>query len=360
MINQIAPVSRFLIIAAAFVVVIAGVRTAVDLLVPFLLSIFIAVLCAPPLNWMKSKGVPGALALIIILALVVIIGGGAGAVVGASINSFRHDLPEYIQRLEEMTAGFRVWLEAKGLNIDSQMMRDTFKPSSILSLAGNTLASFGNLMTNAFMILLTVAFILAENMSFADRLQGAHQGSAAGVAGLRRFTASVNRYMALKTVISVFTGLLATVWLMILGVDYPVLWGVLAFFLNFVPTIGSIIAAIPATLLALVQLGVGDALWTAAGFLAINTVVGNMIEPRVMGKGLDLSALVAFLSLVFWGWILGPVGMLLSIPLTVMVKIALEGVDETRWIGVMLGNGQGEPEHCRVDQAPAEEDNVER
>lgn len=336
------PVSRFIIVAAAFVVVVAGMRTAVDLLVPFLLSVFIAVLCAPPLNWMKSKGVPSALALLIILALVVIVGGGAGAVIGASINSFRHDLPEYVLRLEEMTAGFRLWLEAKGLGLDSQMMRDTFKPSSILSLAGNTLASFGNMMTNAFMILLTVAFILAENVSFADRLQRAHQGSAASVAALRRFTSSVNRYMALKTIISLFTGLLATIWLMILGVDYPVLWGVLAFFLNFVPTIGSIIAAIPTTLLALVQLGVGEAIWTAAGFLVINTVVGNMIEPKVMGKGLDLSALVAFLSLVFWGWILGPVGMLLSIPLTVMVKIALESVDDTRWIGVMLGGGQSD------------------
>lgn len=339
------PVSRFIIVAAAFVVVVAGMRTAVDLLVPFLLSVFIAVLCAPPLNWMKSKGVPGALALLIILALIVIVGGGAGAIIGASISSFRHDLPEYVLRLEEMTAGFRLWLEAKGLGLDSQMMRESFKPSSILSLAGNTLASFGNMMTNAFMILLTVAFILAENVSFADRLQGAHHKSKASVEGLRRFTASVNRYMALKTIISIFTGLLATIWLMILGADYPVLWGVLAFFLNFVPTIGSIIAAIPATLLALVQLGTGDAIWTAAGFLVINTVVGNMIEPRVMGKGLDLSALVAFLSLVFWGWVLGPVGMLLSIPLTVMVKIALESVDDTRWIGAMLGGGQsGEPE----------------
>jgi|TARA_B110000116_G_scaffold150849_1_gene130459 AI-2 transport protein TqsA len=334
------PVSRFIIVAAAFVVVVAGMRTAVDLLVPFLLSVFIAVLCASPLNWMKERGVPGWLALLIMLSLVVIIGLGAGAVVGASINSFRYDLPEYQLRLEEMTRGFRLWLQSKGLGIDAEMMRETFKPSSVLALAGNTLASFGNVMTNAFMILLTVAFILAEDMRFAERLQNAHQGSSASVAALRRFTASVNRYMALKTVISIFTGILAATWLTIIGVDYPILWGVLAFFLNFIPTIGSIIAAIPTTLLALVQLGVSEAVWTAAGYLVINTVVGNMIEPRVMGRGLDLSALVAFLSLVFWGWVLGPVGMLLSIPLTVMVKIALESVDDTRWIGIMLGGSQ--------------------
>jgi len=334
---QTTPVSRFMVSFAAFVVVVAGMRMAVDLLVPFLLSVFIAVLCASPMNAMKARGVPSWLALTIMLSLVIIIGLSAGAVVGASINSFRQDLPNYQLRLEEMTAGFRFWLESKGLGIDAQMMRETFKPSSVLVLAGNTLASFGNVMTNAFMILLTVAFILAEDMRFADRLQAVHLKSEASVQALRRFTASVNRYMALKTIISVFTGLLATAWLMILGVDYPVLWGVLAFFFNFVPTIGSIIAAIPVTLLALVQLGVGEALWTAAGYLVINTVVGNMIEPKVMGRGLDLSPLVAFLSLVFWGWILGPVGMLLSIPLTVMVKIALESIDDTRWIGAMLG-----------------------
>lgn len=333
------PISRFIIVAAAFVVVVAGMRTAVDLLVPFLLSIFIAVLCSSPLNWMKERGVPRSIALLITLCLVVVIGGGAAAVVGASINNFSQDLPEYQQRLEGMTAGFRHYLEANGLAIDSQMMRDSFKPSSVLVLAGNTLASFGNMMTNAFMILLTVAFILAEEVRFADRLQAAHQQSAASIAALRQFTSSVNRYMALKTVISLLTGLLATTWLSIIGVEYPVLWGVLAFFLNFVPTIGSIIAAIPTTLLALVQLGVGEAIWTAAGYLAINMIIGNMIEPKVMGKGLDLSALVAFLSLVFWGWVLGPVGMLLSIPLTVMVKIALESVDDTRWIGAMLGSG---------------------
>jgi len=114
----------------------------------------------------------------------------------------------------------------------------------------------------------------------------------------------------------------------------------LAFLLNFVPTLGSIIAAVPAVLLALVQLGVGDAALVAAGYLAVNTVVGNGLEPRMMGRGLNLSALVVFLSLVFWGWVLGPVGMLLSVPLTMTVKIALESSDETKWVGAMLGSGQ--------------------
>ena len=136
------------------------------------------------------------------------------------------------------------------------------------------------------------------------------------------------------------TGLVSFVWLTILGVDYAVVWGLIAFLLNFIPTVGSFIAAVPAVRLALVQLGVFEAGLTLAGFVVVNLIMGNVLEPRWMGRGLNLSPLVVFVSLVLWGWVLGPVGMLLSIPLTIMLKIALENQDETRWIGIMLGAGK--------------------
>jgi predicted PurR-regulated permease PerM len=154
---------------------------------------------------------------------------------------------------------------------------------------------------------------------------------------LAQFSDSVHSYLGIKAAISLVTGLLIFIWLSILGVDYAVLWGLLAFLLNFVPTVGSFIAAVPAVLLAVVQLGLLHAGLTLAGFVVVNLVMGNMIEPRWMGRGLNLSPLVVFVSLVLWGWVLGPVGMLLSIPLTIMIKIALESQQETRWIGIMLG-----------------------
>lgn len=156
---------------------------------------------------------------------------------------------------------------------------------------------------------------------------------------MQDFSSSVNRYVGMKTALSLLTGVVVVIWLWILGVDYPFRWGLLAFLLNFVPTVGSILAAIPAVLLALIQLGPLMSLWAAAGYVVVNVVVGNVLEPRWMGQGLHLSPLVVFLSLVFWGWILGPVGMLLSIPLTILVKIALENDDDTRWLGIMLGGG---------------------
>jgi predicted PurR-regulated permease PerM len=198
-------------------------------------------------------------------------------------------------------------------------------------------------MTNAVMILLTVIFILAENMGFGEKLRMARGGDTSQE-WLNKFSDSVHSYLGIKAMISLATGLLIFIWLSILGVDYAVLWALLAFLLNFVPTVGSFIAAVPAVLLALVQLGVLHAGLTLGGFVVVNLVMGNVIEPRWMGRGLNLSPLVVFVSLVLWGWVLGPVGMLLSIPLTIMIKIALENQEETRWISIMLGGANPSPE----------------
>ncbi len=334
------PVARFLILSAAFVIVVAGMRAAETLLIPFLLSLFIAVICSPALLWLKSRGVPSFLSLLLIVAVIAGAGTFIGAIVGASISDFRQDLPTYQERLIFLRGQLEAWLATKGYSVPASLAQDILDPGVVLSFIGNTLASFGNVMTNAFLILLTVIFILAEEVGFSDKLVGSHPKGEAMVAALQRFTSSVNRYMAIKSVLSLLTGFLITLWLWWIGVDFPVLWGMLAFLLNFVPNLGSILAAVPTVLLALIQLGVGDAVLTGVGYLLVNTLVGNGLEPRLMGRGLNLSTLVVFLSLVFWGWVLGPVGMLLSVPLTMTVKIALESGRDTRWLGQLLGSGK--------------------
>jgi AI-2 transport protein TqsA len=149
-------------------------------------------------------------------------------------------------------------------------------------------------------------------------------------------TANVNRYMGLKALFSLATGVCVWILLAIIGVEFAGTWGLLAFFLNFIPAIGSFIAAIPAILWALIQLGLAPALLTALAYLVVNSLIGNLLEPRFMGRKLGLSTLVVFLSLIFWGWVLGPVGMLLSVPLTMIAKIALATDEDSRWIAVML------------------------
>jgi predicted PurR-regulated permease PerM len=136
-------------------------------------------------------------------------------------------------------------------------------------------------------------------------------------------------------------------------VDFPVLWGLLAFLLNYVPNIGSIIAAVPAVLLALVQLGVGEATATAIGFLAINVAFGNFIEPRLMGYGVGISPLIIFVGLIFWGWVFGPVGMLLSVPLSMTLKLALENDERTRWVAIFIGSQRDAQHTLAVEEEKA-------
>ena len=339
MVEKTSSFSRFLLVAAAFVIVVSGLKMAGPLLVPFLLAVFIAMIVSPLLAWLKRYHLPNGVAIFVVIALVFSVGLILAAVIGSSVDNFRQDIPTYSAKLTAMSTSIQQWLSQRGIAIDSEQWSSSFNPGAVMGVVGNTLASFGNVMTNAVMILLTVIFILAENVSFGEKLRSA-TGSNNSQEWLRTFSDSVHSYLAIKAAISLLTGLVIFVWLTILGVDYAVLWGLIAFLLNFIPTVGSFIAAVPAVLLALVQLGVFEAGLTLAGFVAVNLIMGNVLEPRWMGRGLNLSPLVVFVSLVLWGWVLGPVGMLLSIPLTIMLKIALESQDETRWIGIMLGAGR--------------------
>ncbi|MEM9208544.1 MAG: AI-2E family transporter, partial [Pseudomonadota bacterium] len=193
-------------------------------------------------------------------------------------------------------------------------------------------------LTNAFLIIFTMVFILLEASGFGVKVRAAFGGGSDAFRKAGQFLRNLGRYLGIKTAVSMATGFLAWLATSLIGLDFPLLWGMFAFLLNYVPTIGSIIAAVPAVLLALVQLGVPEAISTAAAFMAINIAFGNFIEPRLMGYGVGISPLIVFLSLVFWGWVFGPVGMLLSVPLTMTLKMALESSPDTRWIAILIGS----------------------
>ncbi len=345
--ENISPLARFLVVFAAFVIVVSGLKMAGPLLVPFLLAVFVAMIVSPLLNWLKNFRIPSGVAILLVVILILFVGFVMAAVIGSSITDFRQDIPIYSAKLSAMSEAVQQWLMVRGIEIDAQQWQNSFDPGAVMKLVGSTLASFGNVMTNAVMILLTVIFILAENMGFGEKLRLA-RGNEVSQEWLTKFSDSVHSYLAIKAAISLLTGLIIFSWLWILGVDYAILWGLLAFMLNFIPTVGSFIAAVPAVLLALVQLGILHAGLTLGGFVLVNLVMGNVIEPRWMGRDLNLSPLVVFVSLVLWGWVLGPVGMLLSIPLTIMIKIALENQPESRWISIMLG-GAPAPESLSAE-----------
>jgi predicted PurR-regulated permease PerM len=325
---------------AAFVIVVAGMKAASVLVVPFLLAVFLAIICAPPLFWLQKKGIPSIAAILILMLGAIVVQMVLVTLVSSSISDFSNNIPFYQERLMAFIQGPIGALSRYGIHVDAAKLTQIFDPGHILKLVANTLNGLGGVLTNTFFVFLTFLFILSEAAGFPNKLRALSSGQNADLSRYSEITRGVNQYLGIKTLTSLATGLAIFLWLVVQGVDYPVMWGVFAFLFNYIPNIGSIIAAVPAVLLALVQLGPVPAAFVGIGFLIVNTVVGSVIEPRIMGKGVGLSALVVFLSLAFWGWVLGPVGMLLSVPLTMAVKIALGGGDSTRWLSVLLGSNK--------------------
>jgi len=333
--------SNYIITLAAVIVVIAGLKLSQSLIVPVLLSGFIAIISAPALFWLEKRNVPRVLAFIIVVVFVLAILSMVGLVIGNSINDFLSKLPEYEKTLQAFPNKLSELADSWHLpflkgNIKDKLIKH-MDPSFILGFSGTMLGSIGNLLSQTMLIFLTVSFILFETSSFSHKLDALHIKTNDPNAAVGQFITKLNNYLAIKTITSLATGFFVVVMLEILHIDYALLWGLMAFFLNFIPNIGSIIAAVPAVLLGLVQFGWETALWLSIGYGMINGIIGNIIEPRFMGKGLGLSPLVVFLSLVFWGWVLGPVGMFLSVPLTMTAKIAFDSNEKTKWIGIFLG-----------------------
>ena len=348
-------VHRTLLNLAAFVVIIAGMRAASGLLVSFVLAIFLTVLCSTPLRWMTDHKVPKFLAVLslvlVILAVGTLIGGLLATRVvelGSAGAQLDRLFAEQVDSLEATLGALaaRFGIQAPVLEVDQLL-----SPSWLLGFLRDLVENLGFILANGFLIILTMVFMLFEVSSFPTKLRVAlgEADATEARANFAKVGSAVRRYVLLKTVISLATGLSVMGLTALLGIDYPILWGVIAFLLNYIPNIGSFIAAVPAVLLALLQLGPGTAIATAAGYLVVNIFWANLIEPRVMGYSVGLSTLVVFVSLVFWGWALGPVGMLLSVPLTVMFRIVLGTNESTRWIAVMLGSERSDEITSAID-----------
>ena len=328
---------RILLTVAALVVIVAGLSAARELVVPFLLAVFLAILCMPILGWLRRRGVPNLLAVFLIAVTFLVIGSILATFVGMSVNAFVQALPEYQSRMDTQTGALFEWLKSKNVPVSVQGLLDYVAPGKAMTLTGSVVSGLSVLLGNGLLILFTVVFILIEASNLPPKLRAAVRNPEKTLAAFQRFGKAAQRYLLMKTLTSAATGLGIGLCLAIIGVDYAVLWGLLAFLLNFVPYIGCILATVPPVLLALVQLGVGPAVWTTVGCVFVNTAIA-ILEPVLLGGGGGgLSALVVFLCLVFWGWVLGPIGAVLSVPLTIIVKIALESHEDSRWVATMLG-----------------------
>lgn len=334
--------SNALVSMAAFIIVIAGVKAAQTIVSPLLLAVFIAVISAPLLFWLESHGAPRILSFLLVTASVVGVFMGLGAIVGSSMDGFLASLPEVQTKLSSITEEGVLWLQSMGVPINVTSLPEGFNPANALSAAGGFLKSMTKVLSNSFLIFLMVLFMLFETTSLRAKLGALSEKSPERLEAVELFISNLKRYLAIKSLSSLATGGLIAIALSFLGVKYALLWGVLAFLLNYIPTIGSVLAAIPAILVTLVEGDGSTALWVAGIFLATNVLIGNLLEPRFMGKGLGLSTLVVLLSLLFWGWVFGTVGMFLAIPLTMSMKIALDVNPNTQWLALLLSDYSGE------------------
>jgi len=322
---------------AALIIIFAGLIYAKSIITPFLLALFISIVCEQPISWLEKKRMPRWLALIIVLLEMIVLFTGFAFLIGETVSSFSGNLSKYESTLTDLSNSFIQFLNEKGYKIKQDQIFNLVQPAKILEFTASTLNALVNMMGNTFLIFLIVLFTLTEFGSFSIKTKAILSGTDTSTAYFSTILQNIRHYLGIKTLICLLTGILVYLALLIIGVDYPLLWALIAGLMNYIPNIGSIIAAVPAVLFALVQLGIGGAVWTLASFMVVNNVLGNFIEPRIMGKGLGLSTLVVFLSLIFWGFIFGPVGMFLSVPFTMTIKIILEQNVKTKWLAIILG-----------------------
>lgn len=345
--------SRLLLMAACLVIVIGGLRVAQPVLVPLLMAAFLTILCAPTLRWLRRIGLPEAVAItLVILGATVVVLAVAG-LLGGSLHRFYQELPFYRARLDGIVQTTLAWLAGQGLDISAEELTSNINTGAIMDLAAATAGSLVSAFSNVVLVLVLMAFMLVELDRAPAKLRRAMGRPDADLTEVGRGAEQVQKYLAIKALMSLINSAVAMGICWALDIDFALIWGLLAFLFNFVPNIGSILSGIPPVLLALIVHGPARAALVAALYVSIDFVSGNFIEPRLMGRRLGLSPLVVMASLVFWGWVWGPIGMLLSVPLTSSAKLLLEHSDDLRWVAVMMGTGDELPARGGAPVHPA-------
>ncbi|QDJ12513.1 hypothetical protein CEP45_01030 [Mergibacter septicus] len=331
-----------LIILACLVIIFAGIKAAAVIVVQLLLALFLAIICTPIVNFMLKYRIPLWLAVIFLFALIFIGLTFFAGLVGAAVNEFSNSIPLYKKLLVERITDLATLLQHWNihLTLPKESLIKHFDPNIVMGVIRSLLSGLSGAIANIFVLVLIVVFMLFEAQSAKQKLKKIlppHQMNS-----LQRVLNSVISYLAVKTFVSFLTGFSVWLVLTLLDIQYAVLWGTVTFLLNYIPNIGSILAAVPVIIQVLLLNGVSEAVLILFAFIVINMIIGNFIEPRLMGKTLGLSTLMIFISLIFWGWLLGTTGMLLSVPLTVAVKVGLEANPKTRNYASFLGDNSDE------------------
>ncbi|MGE9269640.1 MAG: AI-2E family transporter [Verrucomicrobiales bacterium] len=355
---------QVLLLLASLVVIIAGLKAAQGFFVPMLLAFFIATVSFPITNWLRNHRVPRAIAVLLtVLVDFAFIAGSvllAFAVIGDLQDKWHseyYDLTK--ERIEQGSLAISEQLTSWGVEDAGDQLNETVNQNLVklrdvdfmqvwsfgTDVVGRLVSFFG---TSLLVIILTI-FMLTEARMFGRRMNAVSEAKGPNIQRMVSALKDTQRYLGIKTAISLATGVLAGVLCWAAGLDFYPLWGILAFALNYIPVVGSFIAGVAPTILALLVKSPADAVVVMFGFFMINTFLGNFVEPMLMGRRFGLSTLVVMLSVMFWGWLWGAIGMLLAVPLTMMLKVILDNSEEFRWVAVAIGKESNRPnEESRI------------
>jgi len=342
---------------AALIIIFAGIIYAKVIIAPILLALFISIICIQPITWLEKKRVPKWIAIIIVILGLILIFFGFISLIGGTLSFFLSNVSKYESTITAISNSTIQFLNDNGFNIPEDQISKLIQPERIQEFTSHGVKELIQILGSSFLIVLIILFILMEFGSFFIKAKAITNGSYQSILYFSTILRNIRHYLAIKTLICLAIGICIYISLVIIGVDYAFMWALLAGLMNYIPNIGSIIATIPTFLFALVQLGLGGALWSLGSFLIIHNVLGNFIEPKLMGKGLDLSALVVILSLIFWGFLLGPVGMFLATPFTLTIKIIMEQNEKTRWLAILLGTPAEAKNHLQNKEQIYEQKN---
>lgn len=322
---------------AAIVVIMSGLKAASSVVVPFLLAIFIAVVASPIVGYIQKIGIPRILSFIIVTVCFFGILAVLGDIVFYAVTGFTSQLPEFQSKFKLLLETYIEKINSfEMINIDMQMLG--IDPNSIVNTISSFLRKTSSILSMSFFIFLMVAFMLFETQILKEKVEYLSRRNYQAKIFAENFIFNLKRYLLIKTVASTVTGLIIGVSLWILGVPYAALWGVVAYVLNYIPTIGSIFAAIPALFISLVTSDITTTVWVLGIFICVNIMIGNIIEPRFMGEGLGISTIMVLFSLLVWGYVLGIGGLFLAVPLTMSIQIALNSNPKTKFIAVLMSN----------------------
>ncbi|HXV16164.1 MAG TPA: AI-2E family transporter [Gemmatimonadaceae bacterium] len=350
------PLGRLLLSTAGAVAVLAGMRAAASIIGPVLIALIITVAWSPGSDWLRKRGWHPSLAALTGIALGIIGIALFVALVWSSLLQLQDNLPGYQPRIEALQVLLRRQLSNLPIDTSRLFTTSVFSPSSIIGYALKVVQNVTQTAGNLFLLVLLMAFMMLEAVRYPQKLVEAFSSRPEVIARFAHFSESIRSYVGLNAVFGFAAAFLDTMLLLSLGVDFAILWGVLSFLLSFLPNIGFIIALTPPTLLALIQFGFGRSIAVLAGYIVINFIVDNVVKPRFVGGRLDLSPLVVVISLLFWGWLLGPMGALAAVPLSIGARFLFESFEESRWLAYLMSDAGPKP--VVIDVVPdAEKDN---